>query len=152
MSELFAEGIPMASENGARDEQIVRQSIADLHAAICRKDIGGIMSYYSADAVIFNVKPPYQIRDRKSWQDVWESSLAHFPAAFSVETRDFELDVSGDLAVARYLLRFRGLPGNLRWIRQTVTHRKVRNTWQIVHEHSSVPFDPETLKVVFESD
>jgi ketosteroid isomerase-like protein len=142
----------MANENDERDESIIRQLIADQRAAICRKDIDAIMNHYVADAVIYNVKPPYQIRDHKDWQDVWEASLSHFPAAFSIETRDLAIDIGSDLAVARYLVRFIGMPGNLPWLRQTVAYRKIRGTWQIVHEHSSVPFDPHTLKVVFESD
>jgi ketosteroid isomerase-like protein len=142
----------MANENEMRDAEIIRRLIADQHNAICRKDIDGIMNCYAADAVIFNAKPPYQIRDRENWRDVWGSSLSHFPAAFSAETRDLAIDVSGDLAVAYYLLRFTEMPGNLPWIRETVVYRKIGGAWQIVHEHSSAPFDPHTLKVVLESD
>ncbi len=54
--------------------------------------------------------------------------------------------VSGELAVAHYFLRFTGLPGEPSWIRVTVVYKRVSRKWLIVHEHSSVPFDPETLR------
>jgi ketosteroid isomerase-like protein len=86
-----------------------------------------------------------------AWRRVWETSLAHFPASFGAETRNMVVTVSGSLAVAHYLMRFTRL-GNQSWLRQTVAFRKEQGSWKIFHEHSSMPFDPETSKVVFESD
>jgi len=61
--------------------------------------------------VVFNVKPPFRIRDKSAWRRQWESSLVHFPASFGSETKDGKLIPNGDLAVARYLLyRYTGLP------------------------------------------
>jgi len=132
------------------DEQQIRDLIAEQHRAVCRKDVGAILRHYSEDAVIFNVKPPYQIRDRQDWRRIWETSLAHFPVSFGTETRDMEIAVSGDLAIVHYLLRFTGLPGLQPWMRDTVVYQREQDAWKIVHEHSSAPFDPETSKVVFE--
>ena len=133
------------------DEQPIRELIANQHRAICRKDIGGILSCYAAGAIIFNVKPPSQMANGDGWRAVWETSLSHFPASFGTETRDMAIAVDGSLAVAHYLLRFTGL-GNQAWLRQTVAFRKEQGAWKIIHEHVSAPFDPETSKVVFESD
>ncbi|HKT89431.1 MAG TPA: nuclear transport factor 2 family protein [Candidatus Sulfotelmatobacter sp.] len=133
------------------DEQPIRELIANLYRAICRKDVDGILRHYSPDAVIFNVKPPYQMANDDRWRRVWETSLAHFPAAFGAETRDMVVTLSGSLAVAHYLMRFTRL-GSQNWLRETVVFRKEQGSWKIIHEHSSIPFDPETSKVVFESD
>jgi ketosteroid isomerase-like protein len=113
------------------------------------KDIDGIMAYYAADLTVFNVKPLFRIQDRNDWRRVWEKSLSHFPASFGTETRELTIIVGGDLAMAHYLLRFTGLPGDPAWIRVTVLYRQVEGRWLIVHEHNSVPFDPETLRPVF---
>jgi len=78
---------------------------------------------------------------------VWAASLAHFPAAFGIETRDL-VTLSGDLAVAHCLSRFTGMPEQS-WIRARAVYRKDHGKWQIVHERYSVPFDPETSKAVF---
>lgn len=130
-------------------EQGIRQLIADQQRAMIAKDVDGIMAHYAADAVIFNVKPPFQIRNGDQWRQVWESSLAHFPASFGVETRDLMMHVNPDLAVAHYFSQFTGIGQDDSWIRNTAAYRRDRGKWLIVHEHSSVPFDPETMKPVF---
>jgi len=128
----------------------IRQLIADQHAAVTAKDVDGILSHYATDAVVFNVKPPFQIRGAKDWREVWASSLSHFPAGFGIETEGLSVLTSGDLAVAHYFLRFTGMPGQT-WIRVSTVYQKLRGKWLISHEHSSVPFDPETSKAVFET-
>ena len=140
----------MNDETRGRAEQEIRDQIADQQRAICRKDVAGIMAHYADDAVIFNVKPPFQIGGRRDWQQVWQTSLAHFPASFAMETKNLQVAISGDLAVAHYWYRFAGLPGKQSWIRNTAVYRRVGSKWRIVHEHNSVPFDPETSKAVFE--
>jgi ketosteroid isomerase-like protein len=129
-------------------EAEVLRIIADQQKAVCAKDIDRIMSHYAAEFCVFNVKPPFQIRAATDWRRVWETSLAHFPPSFGMETRDLVITMSGELAVAHYLSRFTGLPGDPFWIRVTAVYRLMEGTWKIVHEHSSVPFDPETSRVV----
>ena len=133
----------------SRDEAEIRRLIADQQTAVYAKDIDGIMAHYAADLTVFNVKPLFRIQDRNDWRRVWETSLSHFPASFGTETRDLTIRVSGDLALAHYLLCFTGLPGDASWIRVTVVYRRTEGRWLIVHEHNSVPFDPETLRPVF---
>ena len=131
------------------DETEIRRLVEDQQRAVCAKDIDAIMVHYAGEFAVFNVKPPFQIRDAKEWRQVWETSLAHFPASFGTETRDLAVTVSGELAVAHYFLRFTGLPGEPSWIRVTAVYRRSGGRWLIVHEHSSVPFDPETLRPLF---
>ncbi len=132
------------------DEQQIRELIAQQYGAVCRKDVDAIMRHYSDAAVIFNVKPPYQIRDLAEWRRVWETSLSHFPTSFGTEARDETILISGDLAIVHLLLRFTGLKGNRPWMRNTSVYQREQGEWKIIHEHSSVPFDPETSKAVFE--
>jgi len=130
------------------DEAEVRRLIADQQRAVCAKDIDRIMSYYASDVVVFNVKPPFQTRGARDWRREWEMALAHFPALFGIETRDLVITVSGDLALAHSIWRFTGMPGQT-WIRDTAVYRRGQGQWRIVHEHYSVPFDPETSRAVF---
>lgn len=129
-------------------EAEILRMIADLQSAVRAKDVDRIMSHYAAEFCVFNVKPPLQIRGAAEWRRVWEASLAHFPASFGMETRDVVITMSGELAVAHYLARFTGLPGEPFWIRVTAVYRRNGGKWVIVHEHSSVPFDPETSRAV----
>lgn len=135
-----------------RDEHEIRQLIADQHRAMVAKDVHRILAHYAADAVIFNVKPPFQIRNGDEWRQVWEHSLAHFPASFGVDMRDLNIEGSENLLVAHYFLRFTGICQDDSWIRETMVCRREDGKWLIVHEHSSVPFDPETMKPVFQTD
>ena len=129
--------------------QEIRRAVADRQRAICQKNIDRILASYADEAVVFNVKPPFQIRDKGAWRHEWESSLAHFPASFGSETKDVKIIAHGELAVAHYLYRFTGMPFDPSWIRNTSVYRKIEGRWLIVHEHGSVPFDPETLQAVF---
>lgn len=131
------------------DEAEIRGLVADQQRAVCAKDIDAIMAHYAGEFAVFNVKPPFQIRDATEWRRVWERSLTHFPASFGTETRDLVVAVNGELAVAHYFLRFTGLGGEPSWIRVTVVYKRMAGRWRIVHEHSSVPFDAETLRPVF---
>ena len=138
----------MAQNANLHDEAEVLRIIADQQKAVCAKDLDRIMSHYAAEFCVFNVKPPFQIRGAAEWRRVWETSLAHFPSSFGMETRDVVITMTGELAVAHYLARFTGLPGEPFWFRVTAVYRRDGGRWVIVHEHSSVPFDPETLRVV----
>ena len=141
-------GAVMTTRNSGGEAEI-RQLVEDQQSAVCAKDIDAIMAYYADEFAVFNVKPPFQILDAREWRRVWEMSLAHFPASFGSEMRDLVVSVSGELAVAHYFLRFTGLPGEPSWIRVTAVYRRIAGRWLIVHEHSSVPIDPDALRPVF---
>lgn len=134
----------------ANGEAQIRDLIADQQSAVCAKDIDRIMARYAAEVMVFNVKPQFQIRGARDWRQVWESSLGQFPASFGIETRDLTITVSGDLALAHCCLRFTGIPAASSWIRDTAVYKRTHGKWQIVHEHCSVPFDPETSRAVLE--
>lgn len=129
------------------------QLIADQMSAICAKDLDRLMGLYAADAVIFDVKPPFQIQGVDALRRMWEACLPCFPDSLRIETRDFTITVSGDLAFAHWLFRFTGEdrdhPACQTWIRTTAAYRRHEGRWRILHEHLSVPFDPETGRAAF---
>jgi ketosteroid isomerase-like protein len=135
------------------DEAQLRQLIADQLSAIGAKDLDRLMHHYAADVVVFDVKPPFQTTGAEAWRRTWEASLPYFPDAFQTEMRDLSLTVSGDLALAHWLFRFTGMdkdhPAMQTWIRISAGYRRIRGRWQIVHEHASVPFDPQTAQAAF---
>jgi ketosteroid isomerase-like protein len=133
----------------ATDEEQIRQLLATQQQAVCAKDVDRIMAHYAEDVIVFNVKPPFQIRGANEWRRAWETSLSHFPPSFGNEMKDLAITLSGDLAIAHFLYRFTGL-GEQSWIRDTAVYRRNQGSWRIVHEHFSVPFDPETSRVVLD--
>jgi ketosteroid isomerase-like protein len=64
------------------------------------------------------------------------------------EIHDLDIAAHGDVAFSHFLARFgaTGLSGeeHTGWLRVTVCLRKIAGEWLIVHDHCSVPFNPET--------
>lgn len=82
---------------------------------------------------------------------MWEECLPYFPDAFEIETRDLNLTVNDNLAVTHWLFRFTGTedhPAMQTWMRVTAVCQRKQDNWQIIHEHLSILFDPETSKAV----
>ncbi|MGX2032559.1 MULTISPECIES: nuclear transport factor 2 family protein [Methylocaldum] len=147
----------MATETiQAYDEAQIRQLIADQMDAVCAKDVGRIMSRYAPDVVFYDCKPPFQTKGAEDYRRIWEECLPCFPDSFAMETRDLDIFVSGDLALAHWLFRFTGEekdhPAMQTWMRLTAGYERKKGSWRIVHEHCSLPFDPPTGKAVFTLD
>ena len=144
----------MTTENTrTHDEAQIRQVIADCTSALCAKDLDRLMSHYATDVTVFDVKPPFQTKGAAAWQRTWEACLPYFPSSFQTETRDLSIIVNGYLALAHWLWRFTGMekdhPAMQTWMRATVGYKRQQGRWQIVHEHASVPFNPETSQAAF---
>lgn len=133
-------------------EAQIRQLITDQQRAICTKDVDQIMSRYANEAILFDVKPPFQTKGKDAVRQLWKDCLPYFPNAFEMETRDLTIAVDDDLATAHWLFCFKGEqdhPAMQMWMRTTAVCQKKQGDWQILHEHISVPFNPETSQAVF---
>lgn len=133
-------------------EAEIRQLIADQQRAICTKDVNQIMSRYATEIVIFDVKPPFQTKGREAVRQLWEDCLPYFPDLFEMETRDLTITANGEIATAHWLFRFKSEedhPATQMWMRATAICQKYQGTWQILHEHISVPFDPSNAQAIF---
>lgn len=130
----------------------IRQLINDQQRAICAKDLDQIMSHYATNIVIFDVKPPFQTKGKDAVYQLWKESLPCFPNAFGMETKDLTIATDGNLATAHWLFRFTGEPDHpamQMWMRATAVCHNNQGEWQILHEHISVPFNPENAQAVF---
>lgn len=133
-------------------EAQIRQLINDQQQAICTKNVDQIMSRYADEVVLFDVKPPFQTQGKDAVRRLWEDCLPYFPDSFGMETRDLTVTVNDNLAVAHWLFHFTGEqnhPAMQMWMRVTAVCQKNHGDWQILHEHISVPFNPETSQAVF---
>lgn len=143
----------MTTATTTRDEAQIRQIIADTTNAICAKDLDRIVSHYATDVTFFDVKPPFQSTGVDAVRRIWEECLPCLPDSLAIETRDLKVIVHGDLAIAHWLGRFTGNdlehPAMQTWMRFTTALQCRQGKWQIVHEHGSVPFNPETSQAVF---
>ncbi|MBD2060216.1 nuclear transport factor 2 family protein [Oculatella sp. FACHB-28] len=133
-------------------EAQIRQLISNQQRAICAKDVDQIMSHYANEVILFDVKPPFQTKGKDAVRQIWEDCLPYFPNSFEMETRDLTIAVNDNLATAHWLFHFTGEqdhPAMKMWLRATAVYQKNQGNWQILHEHISVPFAPETSQAVF---
>ncbi|MGF1567491.1 MAG: YybH family protein [Nodosilinea sp.] len=131
-----------------QDEAQIRRLIADQTHDICAKDLDQILANYTSEIVIFDMKPPLVLRGIEDCRRMWESSLPYMPTISGMEQQEVSITVSGDLAIAHWISRFTGIDSNhpaaQMWLRITAGCQRYQGEWQIIHEHVSVPFLPES--------
>ena len=124
----------------------------DQTEAIRARDVDRLMSLYAPDILYFDVVPPLRysgtaaLRRRfQQWFDAYKDSL-------KVESRDFEISASGDIAVAHWLSRVSGTLKNGHeagfWVRVTSCCQRSNDRWLVTHEHISLPVDVMSGKAV----
>jgi ketosteroid isomerase-like protein len=126
-----------------KEEAEILAVIEKLHRAHHDKDAAAIAATFAQDAAIFNLAPPLihhgiDVKGKQAWLDSWDTPI-------DLESRDFNLTVSGDFAFGHGLLRMtgtkKGAEGTVSfWMRETLCLERQASGWRIVHEHTSVPF------------
>jgi PhnB protein len=107
------------------------------------KDAAAFAAPFAPDAAVFNLAPPLihrgiDLKEKQAWYDSWATPV-------DLESRDFKVTVSGDLAFCHGYLHMtgtkKGAEGAISfWMRETLCLERKGSEWKIVHEHTSVPF------------
>ncbi|MGB6611770.1 MAG: nuclear transport factor 2 family protein [Acidobacteriaceae bacterium] len=126
-----------------RDKALVMELIAGMAKARYEKNARAIAAPYATDAAIYNLAPPMvhhgiDLQETQAWLDTWEGPI-------TIEPRDFEVTLAGDTAFAHGYMRMTGRKKGADhdvdfWMRETLCLARNGAGWQIVHEHTSVPF------------
>lgn len=145
---------PSAMSATSSPQQEILQIIDQWTDAFTAKDVDGLMRLYVDDARIFDAIPPHESSTAAEYREIWEMCLPYFPDKFDLTVHDRRVDVSGDLAITHCLYRINGLehdgPSSRTFLRNTTClRRQADGAWKIVHEHTSVPFDPYTDAAAF---
>jgi len=126
--------------------------------ALCQshhdKNVALFAAQFAPNAAIYNLAPPLihhgvDRAEKQAWFDSWTTPVG-------IETRDFSVTVSGDLASCHGYLRMSGTKKGAEnavdfWMRETLCLELRGGNWQIVHEHTSVPFYMDaTLRPAFD--
>jgi uncharacterized protein (TIGR02246 family) len=139
-----ADPAPDASD----DEAEIRAAVAAWSRAVEARDAAGATAVYTDGTVLYDLMPPHRLVGAAAIREVWERSFAFFPETFRSEHRDLEVRVGGDVAFAFGLHRFvpdpPDHPCGASWMRVTACLQRIDGRWRVVHEHVSVPVDPET--------
>lgn len=129
-----------------RDEQEIRELVAERAAAMREKDAKRVVSQFAPGAVTFTLAPPlrqadtdaHDVEARQRWFDGFEDEMGY-------DVRDLEVTVGGEVAFAHALTCLTASPkgspeGFELWFRSTLGLRRVGGAWRIAHLHDSTPF------------
>ncbi|SER06855.1 Ketosteroid isomerase homolog [Lentzea xinjiangensis] len=134
------------TDTPVRDEVAIRALFTEHEEGMRLRDPGRIVARYAEDAVTCTLAPPLRhtglsARDPEALAG-W---MAGFAGPITLEHRDVEVVVCGDVAFAYGLVRLAAVPvgyaeGFSMWMRTTVGLRRRGGRWLVTHEHESVPF------------
>lgn len=126
----------------SQDQAEILALIESTHRAHHYKNAEVFAAPFAPDALIFNLAPPLahhgiDLDEKRAWFATWDGPI-------EITSRDLKVTVSGDSAFCHGYLH---LSGNKKgvgevsfWMRETLCLGREQGSWQIVHEHTSVPF------------
>jgi ketosteroid isomerase-like protein len=138
----------------SQDEADILALAESLIKANYDKDAAAFAAPFMPDAVVYNLAPPLvhhgiNLQEKQAWFDSWATPV-------NLESQDFKVTVSGDVAFCHGFLRLsgtkKGPEGTISfWMRETLCFERIGGAWRIVHEHTSVPFYMDaTLRPAFD--
>jgi ketosteroid isomerase-like protein len=111
-----------------------------LSEALRARDAAAVGALFAPDARIFDLAPPlahgFDGQGLADWLAGWDGPVEQ-------SASDFEIKVSGDLAVCHGLVHVQTTRGGEEaswWMRATYALARDDRGWRIIHEHTSVPF------------
>lgn len=140
-------GLSKLTSSEAALQAKVRALIEKRVAAVRAKDVDGAVEGVSADMVMFDVVEPLQREGAEGVRERAKAWFSSFEGPIGYKMR-VVVAASGDVAFSHSLTRYSGATttgGRIdMWVRATSCYRKVDGERRVTHEHSSVPFDPQT--------
>ena len=135
-------------------EAEVRALIDDWAKATRAKDVDGIIAKHAPDTRSFDCHSHFQFKGADALRKHLEACMPCMQGPMTFEIHDLDVAAYGDVAFGHLLARYgaTGRSGEEHggWLRVTVCLRKVRGEWLIVHDHCSVPFDPQSGKAMLD--
>ncbi|MBG1261716.1 YybH family protein [Nostoc commune] len=141
----------MTTENSkSNDEAQIRTIIEERVKAVRDKDINALLSNHAPDILSFDVINPLQYIGADTVRERAQKWVSSYQGSIGYEILDLSITTGETVAFCHYFYRVSGTltdGGKVEmWVRATVCLREIDGKWMIVHEHQSVPFDPETGK------
>ncbi len=134
--------------SNATAETHIRQLIEQGVEAIRARDIDKLMPDYAPTIVSFDVVGQLQYIGLEAIRKRMADWFSSFDGLIGFEISDLSVNVTADMAFCHRLNHVNatkkdGGQLDMRW-RETACYRKLDSKWLITHQHSSVPFDPES--------
>jgi ketosteroid isomerase-like protein len=125
-------------------EAVLLERINDLAEAIRDKNIDHLMTFYSHDVVVFDVRPPLDVHGAVVYRKHFERWFDSFEGPIGFDLKDLRIVPGERAAFCHYLGHITGRRlGERRadyWVRGTTCfeHRRDQG-WLVSHEHISTP-------------
>lgn len=136
------------------NEKEIRAAFEEWADAIHHRDLEGVMKHYAPDVESFDVVDPLRYSGKNSGSERTKNWFATFDDDIGLEVLGLSVAAGEEVAFCYSLNRYsEKMPGKNKidmWVRVTLCWRKTEGSWQIVHQHNSVPFDPGTGKASLE--
>ncbi len=135
-------------------DQEIRAVIDERVSAVRAKASAPLVDRQADDIVIFDVLPPLLTRggdavveQTRAWFDAYASDIAY-------DVEEVEIHADADVAFCSFVYHVGGTltSGDAvdMWVRATLGLRRTDGVWRIVHDHESVPWDPQTGRGVID--
>ena len=134
--------------NDANPEQELRNLVAERVAAVRAKDAEALAARQADDIVIYDVLPPLKSQGRDAGVDKTQAWFDNYASDIDYQVHDLNVAADDQLGFCSFLYHVGGTlnSGDAvdMWGRATLCCIRLDGQWRIVHDHESVPFDPET--------
>lgn len=132
------------------EEDQIRALLEERVQAVRAKNVDGVLALAAPDILSYDVVNPLRNLGADEVRQRTETWFSSFQGPLGYEIRDLEVAANEDVAFCHCLNQVEGTKTDggqiVMWWRATICLRKIDGRWTITHEHSSVPFDPETGK------
>lgn len=129
-------------------EQELRDLVDDRVRAVREKDVATLAAYPADDVITFDVLPPLNSRGSAATVEHLTAWFDGYDGPIDYSVQDVQVSAEADLGFCSFVYHVGGtLEGGGvvdMWVRATLCCRRIDGRWRIVHDHESVPFDPET--------
>jgi ketosteroid isomerase-like protein len=129
-------------KTAASIEAVLRLRIDGIARAIHDKNLNQLMTFYAADVVAFDLRPPLDVRGA-AYRQNFEQWFASFEGPISFELKNLRIVPGEGAAFCHYLSLITGArPGGRTsgyWVRGTTCFERRDGEWLVTHEHISMP-------------
>lgn len=139
--------------NPSDDQNAIRHLIQQWADATSKSDLEAVMALYTPDVVAFDALGALQHKGAEAYRKHWEVCISYMPpgGTMIMEPHEVAVTLGGDIAFVHYVARCGCADDKgeelIGWMRATVCCRRTPDGWRIAHEHYSMPFDPQTMKI-----
>lgn len=134
--------------NSSDGQTAIKRVVEARCRAVADGDSAGIVADVAEDVTIFDVVGPMFAKGKSAAMKRAEEWLDSYDGSPSWGIKDLHVVAGDDVGFCHCISR---VQGQLKtgehidmWFRTTLGFRNINGNWQIVHDHSSDPFDPET--------